>query len=69
VHFIIKEIATAYEGQVDLLPITKEKYISFTKNVKNTENKDKKICIKLRFIDSCKFLNQSQQIGIFSQQG
>jgi len=58
-HFIIKEIATAYEGQVDLLPITKEKYISFTKNVKSTENKDKKTCIKLRFIDSYKFLNTS----------
>ncbi|KYN22392.1 hypothetical protein ALC57_05204 [Trachymyrmex cornetzi] len=26
-HFIIKEIATAYDGNVDLLPITKEKYI------------------------------------------
>jgi len=38
VHFIIKEIATTYE--VDLLPITEEKYISFTKNVKSTENKD-----------------------------
>jgi len=51
-HFIIKEIATAYEGQVDLLPITKEKYISFTKNIKSTENKDKKTYIKLQFIDS-----------------
>jgi len=58
-HFIIKEIVTAYEGQVDLLPITKEKYISFTKNVKITKNKDKKTCIKLRFIDSYKFLNTS----------
>ncbi|KYN22289.1 hypothetical protein ALC57_05325 [Trachymyrmex cornetzi] len=27
-HFIIKEIATAYEGSIELLPITKEKYIS-----------------------------------------
>jgi len=49
-HFIIKEIATAYEKQVNLLPMSKEKYISFTKNVKSTENKDKKTCIKLRFI-------------------
>jgi len=58
-HFIIKEITTAYEGQVDLLPITKKKYISFTKNVKSTENKDKKTCIKLRFMESYKFLNTS----------
>ncbi|KYN50341.1 hypothetical protein ALC62_14060, partial [Cyphomyrmex costatus] len=35
-HFIIKEIATAYKGRVDLLPITKEKYISFTKHVDDT---------------------------------
>jgi len=40
VHFIIKEIATAYEGYIDLLP-TKEKYISFPKNIKNTEDKEK----------------------------
>jgi len=63
-HFIIKEIATAYEGDIELLPITKEKYISFTKNVKSTEdksteNKNKSKCIKLRFIDSLKFLNAS----------
>jgi len=32
-HFIIKKIATTYEGQVDLLRIMKEKYILFTKNV------------------------------------
>ena len=32
-HFVIKEIATAYEGRVNLLSITKEKYISFTKHV------------------------------------
>ncbi|XP_071646039.1 uncharacterized protein [Temnothorax longispinosus] len=58
-HFIITEIATAYEGHVDLLPITKEKYISFTKNVQSTEDKDKKTCVKLRFIDSYKFLTAS----------
>ncbi|XP_077263129.1 uncharacterized protein LOC143897999 [Temnothorax americanus] len=58
-HFIITEIATAYEGHVDLLPITKEKYISFTKNVQSTEDKDKKTCVKLRFIDSYKFLTSS----------
>jgi len=39
---IIKEIATAYDERVELLPITKEKYISFTKNVQSTEDKRKK---------------------------
>ncbi|XP_050457754.1 uncharacterized protein LOC126854768 isoform X2 [Cataglyphis hispanica] len=55
-HFIIKEIATAFEGRIDVLPITKEKYISFTKNVTLAEEKNH---IKLRFIDSYKFLSDS----------
>ncbi|KYN14583.1 hypothetical protein ALC57_13217, partial [Trachymyrmex cornetzi] len=62
-HFIIKEIATAYNGNVDLLPITKEKYISFTKHVDSTKDKNEKNfqknCVKLRFIDSFKFLSAS----------
>ncbi|KAG5317166.1 TCB1 transposase, partial [Pseudoatta argentina] len=56
-HFIIKEIAT-YEGHIDVLSITKEKYILFTKHVQDTaERADSRKCIKLRFIDSFKFLN------------
>ncbi|XP_070170415.1 uncharacterized protein [Polyergus mexicanus] len=59
-HFIIKEIATAFEGSINVLPITKEKYISFTKHVKDTaEKSDWRSDIKLRFIDSYKFLNTS----------
>jgi len=58
-HFIIKEIATAYEGLGELLPITKEKYISFTKNVQSTEDERKKNNIKLHSIDSYKFLTSS----------
>ncbi|XP_071650009.1 uncharacterized protein [Temnothorax longispinosus] len=59
-HFIIKEIASAFEGKIDVLPITKEKYISFTKHVKDTtERSDSRNDIKLRFIDSYKFLSAS----------
>ena len=58
-HFIIEEIATAFEGRIDLLPITKEKYISFTKNVQGDEDADSKNHMKLRFIDSYKFLTAS----------
>ncbi|XP_025158000.1 uncharacterized protein LOC112589332 [Harpegnathos saltator] len=60
-HFIIKEVATAFEGHVDVLPITKEKYISFTKHIKDTTSKtsDWRNHIKLRFIDSYKFLSTS----------
>ena len=54
------EIATAFEGSVDVLPITKEKYISFTKNFEDmTEQSKTRNCIKLQFIDAYKFLNTS----------
>ncbi|KYM93940.1 hypothetical protein ALC62_15447, partial [Cyphomyrmex costatus] len=56
-HFVVQEIATRFQGQVDLLPLTKEKYISFTKHVKDTSDKDSRKCVKLRFIDSYKFLS------------
>ncbi|KYN02008.1 hypothetical protein ALC62_07185 [Cyphomyrmex costatus] len=58
-HFIIKEIATKFKGKVDLLPPTKEKYISSTKHVKDTSDEDSRNCVKLRFIDSYKFLSSS----------
>ncbi|XP_036143348.1 uncharacterized protein LOC118645749 [Monomorium pharaonis] len=58
-HFIIKEIATAFEGEVSLLPITKEKYISFTKTVKDTTEEDSQKHVQLRFIDSFRFVNTS----------
>jgi len=47
-HFV-KEIATAYEGRVDLFPVTKEKYISFIKYVDGIKNNQKN-CVKLRLI-------------------
>ena len=41
---------------IDVLPITKEKYISFTKHVDSTNDKNEKNFrkngVKLRFIDS-----------------
>ncbi|XP_043468586.1 uncharacterized protein LOC122502540 [Leptopilina heterotoma] len=51
-HFIIESIATEFDGTVNLLPINKEKYISFTKNVKGG-------FLKFRFIDSFKFMASS----------
>ena len=62
-HFIIKEIATSFEGKIDVLPINKEKYISFTKHVadtgEKTESNEVRNCIRFRFIDSYKFLSSS----------
>lgn len=56
-HFIIKEVATAFEGKTEVLPLTKEKYISFSKVIETS--KDSRKNIKLRFIDSFKFLASS----------
>ncbi|XP_074026944.1 uncharacterized protein isoform X2 [Leptinotarsa decemlineata] len=51
-HFIVKDIATRMDGKVDLLPITKEKYISFTKQIADFR-------INFRFIDSFRFMGSS----------
>ncbi|XP_051170478.1 uncharacterized protein LOC127287531 [Leptopilina boulardi] len=51
-HFIIKAIANEFEGKIDVLPINKEKYISFTKHVEAS-------LIKFRFIDSFRFMASS----------
>jgi len=53
----ISRDATAYEGRVDLLPITKEKYISFTKHVDSTKIDKKKLykIMVYRFIQIPRF--------------
>ncbi|XP_077260508.1 uncharacterized protein LOC143896480 [Temnothorax americanus] len=59
-HFIIEKIANDFEGEVELLPLTKETYIPFSKTVKKTQTDgtwDR--YVKLRFVDSYKFLAAS----------
>ncbi|XP_066585160.1 uncharacterized protein [Prorops nasuta] len=51
-HFIFEAIANSLEGSVHLLPVHKEKYISFSKFLR-------KYNIHLRFIDSFKFMASS----------
>ena len=51
-HFFIKALATSFEGQIKLLPVNKEKYIFFTKDVRDTN-------VKLRFIVSIRFMPSS----------
>ncbi|CAG9833236.1 unnamed protein product [Diabrotica balteata] len=49
-HMMIRDLAK--KGSISLLPINKEKYISFTIN-------DSESSIRLRFVDSLRFLNSS----------
>ncbi|XP_024887727.1 uncharacterized protein LOC112464775 [Temnothorax curvispinosus] len=59
-HFVVEKIANDFEGGVDLLPLTKESYISFSKTVKETQTDGKwDRYVRLRFVDSYKFLAAS----------
>ncbi|XP_037906157.1 uncharacterized protein LOC119648468 [Hermetia illucens] len=51
-HFIIENLASGLRGRIDLLPINKERYISFTKHLEG-------YLIKFRFIDSFRFMANS----------
>lgn len=51
-HFIIRDISNTFKGKVSLLPINKERYISFTEHVESSD-------IQFRFIDSYKFMASS----------
>lgn len=64
-HFIIKEISTQFEGEISVIPVNDQNYISFTKTVNeafvNSTNGGKiyKNRLKFRFIDSFRFMASS----------
>lgn len=67
-RFLIEELASAFDGQMDIIPINNEHYISFTKKVDdsifNCDETDKYYYnkkIRIRFIDSYRFLPSSLQ--------
>lgn len=54
-HFLIEILSNQFKGRIDIIPINKEKYISFTKCISDASPFNKN-AIKLKFIDSFKFM-------------
>lgn len=57
-HFIIREISTQFSGDISIIPINDQKYISFTKTISERAVNYRQH-IKLRFIDSFRFMADS----------
>ena len=55
-HLFVKNLNSLGEGNIDCIPNTEEKYISFSKRILDEEGKLK---YKLRFLDSFKFVTSS----------
>ncbi|XP_071578660.1 uncharacterized protein [Temnothorax nylanderi] len=60
-HFIVEKIANDFEGGVELLPLTKESYISFAKTVKETQTDGRWIgSISYEYVDSVDKLRETE---------
>ena len=55
-YFIIKELAEVFKGQFECLEENTEKYITFSVHIKKEHNNGKAITYKIKFIDSCRFM-------------
>ena len=60
-NFIIKELARRFEGRIECLGESMEKYISFSVSAKFENNEKELVTYKLKFIDSKRFMNTSLQ--------
>lgn len=59
-HLLIRKLATEMDGDISVIPNNVEQYISFTKVVnESTRGHCYKEKIKLKFIDSCRFMPAS----------
>ena len=59
-HFIIKELASEFEGNLECLWENTEKYITFSVPIKKRiENKNMDITYEIKFIDSFRFMATS----------
>ena len=55
-HFIIKGLAEEFEGDLECLGESKEKYITFSVPIKKESNEDSTIIYRINFIDSFRFM-------------
>ena len=55
-HFIIRELAEEFKGQFECLGENTEKYITFSVPIKKEHDSDKTITYKIKFIDTCRFM-------------
>ena len=58
-HFIIKGLAEEFDGEVEYLGEKKEKYISFSVQIKKESNEDETIIYIKFFFDSFRFMSTS----------
>ena len=58
-HFIIKELAEEFEGQIECLEENIDKYFTFAVPIKKELDNGKTITYKIKFIDSCRFMSRS----------
>ena len=58
-HFIIKQLAREFKGNFECLGENTEKYITFSVPIKKEHDNGETITYKLKFIDSCRFMQSS----------
>ena len=58
-HFIIKQLAREFKGNFECLGENTEKYITFSAPIKKEHDNGKTTTYKLKFIDSCRFMQSS----------
>ena len=58
-HFIIKQLAKEFKGQLECLGENTEKYVSFSVPIKKELDNGKPITYKLKFIDIFRFMSTS----------
>lgn len=58
-HFIIRDISNKIPGQISIIPCNDQQYISFTKVIPSIYTSEYNHFIKLRFIDSFRFMASS----------